>query len=574
MQSFCCYCDEASLATLESLDEKIFLVGGDFGYPNFGDIAQLMNTIALHRRLGRYKIVLVMATDAIGDADFPEFARCTHGADAVVFMSPVAHDFADSGLVLQRVRAVRNVGALHLYGGGFFNDQWGEYVVGIVEYLLESVQPVLYFASGLQVTSPFESKVLDHIRKCRPALFGVRDELSHQWLSATGYEPSFSFDDAVEELQTLTANLPLRRGKGLLMHMNVSGYTGNATNPSGIPRELAVLASSAEARSGTTVLQAYGDRRLEVFDAREAIKELERAFPFSDYRILELSRLAFEGWPSLAAPLEGAIGYSSSYHVTLWLQLAGIPCWLRGSNLYYQQKRHALQVEQDFDAFMQDPHLADHSTNLERRSAWLAQVEDVIRRAPSLMRQSALPYPDEPAPLPWRFKGNRMRQWLEQSKRQEQRIGALDAQVGELHSLLGSERQRADALNERAEALNERAEALNERAEALAERAETLNQRAETLDVQLGELTLTNQAALQREQDAIGEAEGLRSQLNALNQQLAAVETQRNAVAAENRQLLNSRTWRLTKPLRFGASVLRGDWASARARMRRMFDKS
>jgi hypothetical protein len=542
-------------------------VGGDFGYPNFGDIAQLMSTIALHRRLGRHKIVLIMATDAIGDADFPEFARRIYGADAVVFMSPAAHDFADSGLILQRVQAVRNVCALHLYGGGFFNDQWGEYVVGIIEYLLESMQPVLYFASGLQVTLPFESKVLDHIRKYRPALFGVRDELSHQWLAATGYEPSFSFDDAVEELQKLTANLPVRRGKGLLMHMNVSGYTGNATNPSGIPRELAVLASSAEARSGMTVLQAYGDRRLEVFDAREAIKELERAFPFSDYRILELSRLAFEGWPALAAPLEGAIGYSSSYHVTLWLQLAGIPCWLRGSNLYYQQKRHALQVEQDFDAFMQDPHLADHSTNLERRGAWLAQVEDVIRRAPSLMRQSALPYPDEPAPLPWRFKGNRMRQWLEQSKRQEQRIGALDAQVGELHSLLGSERQRADALNERTEALNERAE-------ALAERAEALNQRAKTLDVQIGELTLTRQAELQRAQDAISEAEGLRLQLSALNQQLAAVETERNAVAAENRQLLNSRTWRLTRPLRCGASVLRGDWASARARVRRMFDKS
>ncbi|SAL69356.1 hypothetical protein AWB70_06920 [Caballeronia cordobensis] len=557
MQSFCCYCDEASSSALDSLDEKIFLLGSDFGYPNFGDIAQLLNSIALHRRLGRYKIVLVMSTDAIGDPEFPEFMRRTYDADAIVFVSPVARDFEDSGLSLQRIRTMRNISALHLYGGGFLNDKWGEYYLPIIEYLLATIQPALYFASGLQITRPFESRVLEHLGKYPAALFGVRDELSYQWMTEAGYEPSFSFDDATEELQKLTANLPLRRGNGLLMHMNISGYTGNATNPAGIPRELAILASSAAARSGTTILQAYGDRRLDVFDAREAIKELERTFPFADYRVLELAQLAFGRWPTLAAPVEGAIGYSSSYHVALWLQLAGIPCWLRGSNLFYQQKRDALQVEQDFDAFMQDPHLANHSSNLERRGAWLAKVEDLVQRAPSLARTIDVSYPNEAAPVPWRFKGNGMRQWAEQSKYVNQKIATLDAQVAELHLLLGSEREKSGALNAHIGQLN------------TANRAELQR----TQDV-IAELTAANQAELQRTQDAIAVNQALNAQVAELSQQVAATETQCNAATAQNRQLLNSRTWRMTKPLRFGASVLRGDWASARARLRRMLDKS
>jgi hypothetical protein len=379
----------------------------------------------------------------------------------------------------------------------------------------------------------------------------------------------------------------LRRGNGLLLHLNVSGYTGNSNSPSGITRELATLASSALAQSGTTILQAYNDRRLEVFDAREAVKELERAFPFPDYRLLELAHLAFEGWPSLSRPVEGALGYSSSYHVTLWLQLAGIPCWLRGSNLFYQQKRHALQIEQDFDAFIREPKVPDHSTNLERRVEWLAQVERLIQRVPSLMRRSELLYPDKTPAVLWRFKGNGMRQWLERSRHLDQRIGALDVKVGELNSILDTERQQKEALKVQIGDVTAAKEAEVQRAQDAITEMERLRAQTRGLSAKVTELGSATHAERRRAEALVEQLEQVRTELSkiilledaerarvaALSVQLAEFEVRCNAVTAQNTQIVNSRTWRMTKPLRFVARLLRGDWVPARAGVRRMLGR-
>ncbi|WP_143750062.1 hypothetical protein [Caballeronia ptereochthonis] len=558
----------------------------------------MMNSISFHQEMGRYRCIIVMTVDAMGDSGFPEFVRQAYKADGVLFVSPAPLDLADSGVGLQPVRTIRNVGAMHLYGGGFLNDKWGDFVLGVTEHLLQVLQPSVYVASGEQVTTPFEKRVVDHIRTYRPSLFGVRDELSRKWLTEAGYEPSFSFDDATEALHTLTANLPLRRGPGLFVHLNVSGYTANAPDRTGIPRELQTLQSRLGPGAPLTLLQAYSDRRLEVFDSRESIKELERAFPFNDYRTLELAQLAYQSWPALSEPVVGEIAYSCSYHVALWLQLAGIPCWLRGSNLFYQQKRAALQVDQDFDSFIREPKLVDHSTNLERRGAWLEKLRSVMKDAPSFQRSFDLPLPEVPQSSHWRFKGNRMRQWQEQAQWSHQHIATLTSRVAELDTFGQSEHRRADELNAELQNTQQTMQEERERFEQALQtekvRVDELSAEAERSRGQIFALTAkvtdlgskvrTERQHLDEARDEVSRyyaqtrtltstLEAEQRRVTALTQQVASIEelTQRaNRAQALSDQITHSRTWRWTKPLRFGARVLRGDWSAAWNGLRRL----
>jgi glycosyltransferase involved in cell wall biosynthesis len=379
------YADETSLAVIESQAEKVLLIGGDFNARNFGDILQQVNTIALHQGMGRRNSVPLMGMGAVSDAQFPALVRASSGADALLFFSASQSDDTASELGLIPVNGACNVSCIHLYGGGFLNEKWGDIVLDVTEHLLRALAPPLYVVSGQQITAPYQGRVAEHIRAYGPALFGVRDTLSQQWLSSTGQSAYFSFDDATETLQQLTRALPLQLGPGLLLQLNVSDYTGNATSSESLLSDLDTLVRHPVSSNGLTVLQAYSDSRTEILDSRESIKYLERAFPFPDYRTLELSQLAYLSSGALARPVQGEVGYSCSYHVALWLQLAGIPCWLRGSNDFYAQKRDALQVGQTLEAFLHEPRLSDHRANIERRQAWIRLLTLALDAAPTSM---------------------------------------------------------------------------------------------------------------------------------------------------------------------------------------------
>ena len=64
------YADRESMKHIRSDTDKVILMGGNFGYSNFGDILQLKGSIALHK-LTNLDPVPVFATDAISDPDFP-----------------------------------------------------------------------------------------------------------------------------------------------------------------------------------------------------------------------------------------------------------------------------------------------------------------------------------------------------------------------------------------------------------------------------------------------------------------------------------------------------------------------
>jgi hypothetical protein len=455
-----------------------------------------------------------MAANAIGDSKFPEFIRSAYGCDAAVFISEFPLDLAESKLPLKPILSIRNASALHLYGGGFLNDKWGNFVMGVTEYLLRTLRISTYVMSGQQVTRPYELRVVQHVDSYRPVLFGVRDSLSQQWLEDAGYRAEFSFDDATEALQSLILRLPVRRGKGLLLHLNVSDYTDNGVDDAALLAELEMVAAHGSSRHGATVLQAYADRRGEVSDSREAIKVLERAFPFYDYRLMELTALAFQPEKVLPTGLHGELGYSCSYHVALWLQLAGIPCWLRGSNSFYQQKTTALQVHQDLNSFLNDPYLADHSTSLERRVEWRESLRQVLLAAPECALVCELPQPEQSAVFPFHFKGTpTLRQRAETA---ETRLHELDTELR--------------GLREQNLALNAQLTEVGAIAHDYRQRADEYLQREEAAETRLRE---QNQA------------------LNAQIQNIAAIAYEDRRRADEFLQaVLNSKSWKVTRPLR------------------------
>ncbi len=306
----------------------------------------------------------------------------------------------------------------------------------MVSSLIRRLHPAGYVISGQQVSAPLHFALADHIKTFQPLLVGVRDHDSEKLLGHAGTEASFCFDDACESLLTLAQSLPLQCGHGLALHLNTSAYTSNLLTNHGLAEELSQLASHGESCVGITVLQAFEASQFDVCDSYESIKRLSSSFPFHDFRVLDLVRLLeSSGTRTLRDPITAAIGYSCSYHTALWLQLAGIPCWLRSGNSFYSQKKEALQVRQTLGEFLAEPHLADHSESLERRAAWLERLERKLGDLPPVsdpgVEGDSQP---EDAP-PWTYRG-------------------LDTPLARLTELVESQRAELGDLSERVVALN------------------------------------------------------------------------------------------------------------------------
>ena len=532
------YADAASQEILTGDSQKIISVGSDFGYGNFGDVLQNINALIAIKKIGRYKTVSVMAANAINSQAFPSFVSAAYKTDAVIFVSSYPLILADTDPQLKRVAKIRNVAGLCLYGGGFLNSMWGDFVLSVVEYFLRLDQKINYLVSGQQITAPFEARVLEHIKAFRPKLFGVRDEVSMQLLAEHGYGADFSFDDAREALQGLSARLLIQQGHGLALHLNSSDYTANTSLSYGLGRELSKVALHAAANHEINVFQAFRDSRQDVFDSSETIKRLDYLFPFHDCRTIDLVGLLLD--PSSSnkdIKLDLALGYSCSYHVTLWLQLAGIPCWLRSSNSFYDQKSHALQVTQGLDEFLRAPRLADHSFNLERRSIW----NDKLQHHFSIIEpiDNSLSFENiEDEPMPWSFfyKGlPTLQEKLSSAEKDNQWL-----------------RSRADVVESNLEITR-------------VENAE-LNGRVEALTAQLTEVG--DEVHRQRERSEVAERnlEITRVENAELNGRVEALSTQISLILA-------SRSWRLTCGLRVIGRLFRGEFEVVFAAIRQRFTR-
>jgi len=387
MDKWYLYCDPDSKEILESSAPKAFLVGSDFGYGNFGDILQLKGTIRLHNSIGSFIPIPVFAVESISDQNFILYAKRVYGVSCILFVSQKPLDFSESGLYIEKALNFRAVELMHLYGGGFLNGKWGDYVLSLTEFLINSLKIPAYVISGQQVESIFSERVAKHIVTFSPLMVGVRDELSRQNLANNGIAASFSFDDAYEELKKLASGFDVDVSRGLLLHLNLSTYTGNDNQLSLLCDHLNKLTTTEAAKGGVTVINAFNDKRHFVVDTLSSIKELEKQFPFGDYRVLDGAFLAYCGKPCNKKRISALMAYSCSYHVTLFMHLLGVPCWLNSNNDYYSQKCLALDIKQSFEEFLVNPVLPDYEWKVAARKRWLEGVVNCIQGLVSKRRE-------------------------------------------------------------------------------------------------------------------------------------------------------------------------------------------
>lgn len=546
MNNIYLYADAHSRQVLLNGEQKIISIGGDFGHGNFGDIIQNVNSLNLAKKPGKFSAVSVMAASAIGFKNFPEWARNVYGADALIFISdyPLILD-ADSPQ-LEMVAEIRNIAAVQMYGGGFLNDMWGGFVLEVVEYFLRLSPQASYLVSGQQITAPFQQRVVRHIEAFRPRLFGVRDEISSQLLQNAGFTPAYSFDDATELLGSMARQLMLRKGPGSLMHLNVSAYTKNEADLSSMGDDFRRIAEKMGEGADLTLFQAFRDTRQDVLDTRESLKLLDQRFPFNDFREVDLAAFAYgAAGPASARPVTGEFGYSCSYHVALFLQLSGIPCWLRSSNTFYDQKSKALQVSQDFARFIEEPRLADHRGNLERRAQWLEAFDKAIADTPEVNHVSRVPGKEGgPAPWPFFFKGRptlEEKLAMAQQETREVRLQAASDLSAQLAAVEDRARLRARRLRRQVEAYREQLTMVGCEMHLQGKRAAQRELERQREYEQAQEQAQEREQALQA-QVAVAEAQAA--------QLLAAAREQSRQLAERMEQMLQSRSWRLTRPLR------------------------
>lgn len=576
MSSIYFYADEASRNILSSERQKFLCIGSDFGYGNFGDVLQHVTSLRAAKKTKRFATVSIMAANAIGSREFPKAIRRNYDADAIIFASEHPLILNDSSPQLEPIEAIRNLAAIHLYGGGFLNNMWGDYVLGIAEHLLRSAPDAGYLVSGQQVTAPYQRRVVEHINEFKPALFGVRDELSQRLLREGGANPDFSFDDATEALLDLTNDLLVQRGNGLLMHVNASDYTAHDGLVLGIGYELHQLKTSRWGQDGATLFQAFRDPRHEVCDARETIKRLDADFPFIDLRLIELASLVYGGHQhDLTQPIIGDIGYSCSYHVALWLQLAGIPCWLRSSNPFYDQKARALQVTQELDSFLVDPRLADHRSNLERREAWNEKLHSFMLQIPEVFNTCTFTHDDKgPAPWPFFYKGKPTLQerlleteksdrWQrDRAENSERDLGMARATLDQLHGRVEALTGQLTEVGNQAHRQRTRAERLEGDLGMARVALDQLQGRVEALTEQLTEVGDQAHRHLYRAESSERDLGIARAEIDQLHDRIG-------ILTGHLASIHHSKSWRLTRGLRVIGRVFRGEFGLVRDGLRR-----
>lgn len=531
--TFHLYADAESIEILRSSRSKALLLGSDFGYGNFGDLLQHMGAAARIRAAG-HPVVSVLTLDALSRYVDVLTLRKGYAVDALVFVTtaPIEEGQAQR-LGLRRVETVANVSLVQLYGGGFLNNVWGDFVLSVAEFFLQRLPNAQYLISGQQVSEGYEARVEAHVAKFRPLLVGLRDQDSLRRMAESGVKGEFSFDDAVEPLLGLHEVVELRRGDGAFVHLNTSDYTGNSDALGEMRGHLDLLRNTLSAKGRVVLLQAFQDAREEVVDTLETTKRLETAFPFVDVEtVLLVSAIMQRGERRV---FQGEFGYSSSYHVTLWLQLLGIPCWLRGSNRYYEQKRAALGIEGSFEEFLASMRTPDHGENLHLRSKWLEKLDGVLGSISPV--SNGIQWDAASLAVPVRslnFKGE---------PRLSERLGEAWRGNEELRREMISLHGRLDVSLQSEEQLVGRLRAVTDQISQLgADNHELQHKLASALDrLQAHSERLT----------AVGdEARQYREQSLALSVAYEEVAARERDVSQQLQLIHNSRVWRWTRPLR------------------------
>ena len=382
------YVDEEAWPDRPSGDRAVLLVGGYQGFANFGDVLQLKGVVRWHRRVSGLEPIVVLSTASIADRGFHDRLRAWLDVRELVYWSERRLDVEALGLT--ELHDAPAIGHLHVFGGECLASRWCPVFLPLIESTYARFGVGHYVLSGQQADRAAVPRLHEHFKRHPPVVAGGRDPESAEHIAAAGAPAAYSFDDALEPLDQFVAEAAgRRRAADVLIHLNTSYYTAAGGAPAGQPAASligdletlarAVVRPDAE-RPEVVALQAFADRRVdEISDTLATIVELEDGFPFPDYRVVDLARLALElarGPVPAALPSSARLAYTCSYHAALLCTVLGIPCFLRAENPFYRQKRAALGLSAGtLTEFLRSPEAPTLERERRARADWLDRLE-------------------------------------------------------------------------------------------------------------------------------------------------------------------------------------------------------
>lgn len=378
MNNFFLYTDIASQEILLENKGKRLLLGGDFGYSNFGDVLQLRGAIKKSKDQNLEPIV-IYNLDSITDINYINRMKLLLNVNIIIFISYKNIDFSDViELKLSQLKATVNIYSLHLYGGGYLNAMWGDYMLSLSEYFIDLFKIHDYRISGQQLESEYIDKFISHLNKTNPVIVGVRDFDSLALMELANYPCYYSFDDATEELLNISKKVSKNQDSTntFLIHLNFSKYTDSNNNIESIINKLNFIKREYPNYS-INVFNAYNDNRYDVQDTLKSLIFLENRFPYKKYTVIDGGAVAYDIYDQDYSFLSSEFAISSSYHTTLLMGLSNIPCYLFTNNRYYEQKGRSLKTEKDFYLFLDKLPISDFSENIEMRAKWNTKFDNI-----------------------------------------------------------------------------------------------------------------------------------------------------------------------------------------------------
>ena len=339
------------------------LVGGYDGSANYGDIAQLDAGVDLLQRLGSGLLVLpvverpYLANHRTLTEDAPE--RC----GPALFLGP-AEEPGD-GLVPVPAPIDLAFGACYLYGGGYLNPSWGGRKLEMLraaEDLLKAGGPprICRLSSGLQADpdwiaglAPEDAGLLGSFE-----VLGGRDQASTEMLSELS-SAALVLDTADDAVGALRPYLDVEAPPFADGSLHVNVHFAEHDWVTGSPERmldfyldfLAELGRRAARPIVAHPLVAYADPRI---DERPALERLAAAAPGRGIEVAESIVLRPAALAEATASLQRAsLTLSCSYHVALTSLMLKVPAVLISDNPYYEQKAAGLR-----EAFGLPPELA------------------------------------------------------------------------------------------------------------------------------------------------------------------------------------------------------------------------
>lgn len=382
---------------------KTILVGSFTGGWNFGDLLQLRGAARWHRQRAPVQTLCpVQGLGAVSTIEQMDRLRLAFGLDDWLFFSPgrAGDTVRAAGMGLQRAPAQwAGPVTLHTYGGGFFNELWGAAALRRIETLFTQRQIAHYAISGQQVGAEFCRRLAEHCRRYQPDIVGCRDQASVDMLRRQGVDAHLSADDAFEELDAaatcaVAGDPPQTQQFGL--YLNSTAYVTAETEAHHaamrhLDEALEALARHAPSAS-PMLIRAYAEDRPHIRDTFTTIQQTRFAALFPQFTTLDLLDHFVRDDLSRAVTRFRQCDYivSTSYHVTLFSKIVGVPVYLFAFNDYYRQKKQGLgDADLPLTAFLE----ADHASLVaqqnayvvsqrQTRSAWLTLLEQTLA-APS-----------------------------------------------------------------------------------------------------------------------------------------------------------------------------------------------